>query len=227
MPRILLAFIAILLAAPGCSDDSPLTASDSAANGNTFTDYVDAGGNISRPEMFREDWVHLGSWFVKQDDEASGAGVHDVYTTREAARDFRENGQWQDGAVIVKTVSDIEEQRLTTGNAQWAGNVGVWFVMVRDRKSRFPDNKAWGEGWGWALFKADDPGKNLTSNWRGEGFNNCFGCHAPAMDTEWVYIDGYPTIRDAARYPRLGTGPNTLDHSKPDSSTHMSSIQMH
>ncbi|MEX2366534.1 MAG: cytochrome P460 family protein, partial [Pseudohongiellaceae bacterium] len=188
MPRILLALIAISLAAPGCSDDGPLTDSGFTANGDSFTDYVDAGGNISRPEMFREDWVHLGSWFVKQDDEASGPGVHDVYTTRETVQAFRQEGQWPDGAVIVKTVSGIEEKRLTTGNAQWAGEIGVWFVMVRDRKNRFPDNKAWGEGWGWALFEADDPDKNLTSNWRGKGFNNCFGCHAPAKDTEWVYI---------------------------------------
>lgn len=165
-----------------------------------FSPYVDADGNISRPENFRQDWVHLGSWFVKNDEHAQGPGVHDVYANPEAVKGFRDNGQWPDGTVLVKEISGIEEERLTTGTAQWAGEVGVWFVMVRDRENRFPDNQAWGEGWGWALFKADAPSKNTTTTWKGEGFNNCFGCHVPAQDTEWVFIEGYPTVRASAKY---------------------------
>lgn len=210
MFRIPILAVAVLLAVTGCSQDIDTAAPAAPAGVDTFSTYVDTAGNISRPADFRKNWVHLGSWFVKQDEEAAGAGVHDVYATRESVNAFKQHGQWQDGAVIVKTVSGIREQRLTTGNAQWAGETGVWFVMVRDRKNRFQANKAWGEGWGWALFKSDDPDKNLTTNWKGEGFNNCFGCHAPAQDTEWVYIDGYPTIRDAARYPRLSSAADSL-----------------
>ena len=165
-----------------------------------FSKYVDAKGNISRPENFRQNWVHLGTWLVKNDEHAQGPGVHDVYANPESVKAFKKNGQWPDGTVLVKEISGIVEERLTTGTAQWAGDVGVWFVMVRDRENRFPDNKAWGEGWGWALFKADDPAKNTTTTWKGEGFNNCFGCHVPAKNTEWVFIDGYPTVRDAAKY---------------------------
>ncbi len=225
MFRIQALIVVALLTVAGCSREMSTADSGSLSGVDTFSTYVDADGNISRPYGFRENWVHIGSWFVKQDDEASGAGVHDVYATREAVTAFEQSGQWQDGAIIVKTVSDIREQRLTTGNAQWAGKVEVWFVMVRDRKNRFPNNKAWGEGWGWALFKSDAPDQNLTSNWKGEGFNNCFGCHAPAKETEWVYIDGYPTIRDAARYPRLGEAPDVLIHAEPDRSMHMNTMQ--
>jgi hypothetical protein len=127
--------------------------------------------------------------------------MHDVYATPDSVHSFREEGKWPDGAVLVKTVSTINTQQLTTGKAQWAGKINVWFVMVRDRNNRFPGNKAWGEGWGWALFTADDPEKNVTADWKGTGFNNCFGCHLPAEKTEWVYIDGYPTIRGSAEYP--------------------------
>lgn len=165
-----------------------------------FSPYVDAQGNISRPKDFRENWVHLGTWLVKNDEHAKGPGVHDVYATPEAVKAFKKNGQWPDGAVLVKQISSIEEGSRTTGTAQWAGDTGVWFVMVRDRKNRFPDNKAWGAGWGWALFKADAPDKNTTTTWKGKGFNNCFGCHIPAKSTEWVYIEGYPTVRDSAKY---------------------------
>ena len=165
-----------------------------------FSPYVDDRGQISRPTGFRDNWVHLGTWFVEDDQTASGPGVHDVYADPASVAAFRDNGQWPDGATLMKEIRAIRSETLTTGNAHWAGDVGVWFVMVRDRKNRFPDNKAWGEGWGWALFKADNPDKNVTTNWKGEGFNNCFGCHIPARDTEWVFIEGYPAVRDAARY---------------------------
>lgn len=177
-----------------------LSAGADIAAESPFSAYVDGEGNISRPEDFRERWVHLGTWLVDDDEQASGPGVHDVYASPQAVAGFRKTGQWPDGAVLVKEIRGIEAARLTTGNARWAGQAGVWFVMVRDRENRFPDNPAWGEGWGWALFEAAAPGKNLTTTWKGEGFNNCFGCHVPARDTEWVYIDGYPTVRDAARY---------------------------
>ena len=163
-----------------------------------FSPFVDAEGNIARPHGYRQSWVHLGSWFVADDGQAAGAGVHDVYAQPEAVAGFVEHGRWPDGATLVKEVRGIDNARLTTGNAQWAADVGVWFVMVRDRHQRFPQNPLWGEGWGWALFTADSPEVNVSTGWQA-GENSCFGCHLPARSTEWVYIDGYPTVRDAAR----------------------------
>jgi len=191
----LLLLIAALLPLSGCSQQSQAAESDTS-----FSKYVDADGNISRPEGYRDEWVHLGSWLVKKDQHARGPGVHDVYANPEAVAAFKENGQWPDGAVLVKEVRGIRSAAMTTGDAQWAGDIGVWFVMVRDRENRFPDNKIWGEGWGWALFKAKAPAKNVNSNWKKGDLDNCFGCHAPAKNTEWVYIEGYPTVRDSARY---------------------------
>lgn len=181
--------------------EDPQPASKGAETGSRFSPYVDDEGEISRPKTFRRDWVHLGSWFVREDEQASGPGVHDVYTQPSTVERFLETGQWPDGAVLVKQISGIREETLTTGQAQWAGDTNVWFVMVRDRENRFPDNEAWAEGWGWALFTQDSPETSTTTTWKGEGFNNCFGCHLPAKDTEWVFIEGYPTVRGAANYP--------------------------
>ena len=164
---------------------------------DTFSTYVDAKGLISRPTGFREDWTHLGSWYVTSEGMSSGASIHDVYATPASIKAFKQTGEWPDGSVLVKTVSDTKTQQMTTGHARSAQDIGVWFVMVRDRHDRFPANEAWGEGWGWALFTAESPDKNLTTNWKGTGFNNCFGCHVPAKETDWVYIDGYPTVRDS------------------------------
>ena len=50
--------------------------------------------------------------------------------------------------------------RMTTGQANWATDATkVWFVMIKDRKGRYPNSPLWGDGWGWALFKNDAPNK--------------------------------------------------------------------
>ncbi len=186
LKRIILLFIT-LAAANSASSDVNKT--------DTFSAYVDAEGNISKPDGFRTDWEHLGSWFIPADEHAQGPGFHDVYASPGTAAAFKQTGEFPDGAVLVKEIRGIESKEHTTGNAHWAGDTGVWFVMVKDTQNRFPDNKSWGEGWGWALFKADNPSLNVTTNWKGEGLNNCYGCHLPAQQTDWVYVEGYPTLR--------------------------------
>lgn len=195
----LLIFIAITISACFQDDSRSYSLKNKV---DSFSIFVDATGNISKPTKFRENWTHLGSWFVTSDGMNTGASIHDVYATPESVSHFNTEGQWPDGAVLIKTVSNIKSQSLTTGKANWANNVDVWFVMIRDRKGRFPNNAAWGEGWGWGLFYSDEPEKNVATSWKGDGFSNCFGCHLPAKDTEWVYIDGYPTVRSSQKYSK-------------------------
>ncbi|MAA65589.1 MAG: cytochrome C [Alteromonadaceae bacterium] len=163
---------------------------------DAFSTLVDDEGNISRPHGYRQNYSHLGSWFVKDDENASGPGVHDVYANPAAVTAYRKTGEWPDGTVLVKEVNGIEKGQKTTGMARWAGETGVWFVMIKDSKNRFPDNAAWGGGWGWALFDQDSPETSLTKTWKGDGFNNCYGCHLPAKKTDWVYVEGYPTLKN-------------------------------
>ncbi len=155
-----------------------------------FSDYVDETGVISLPENYRSDWVHLGSWAVK-DPKAPGHGFHDVYTQSNSLAAYKKNGQFPDGAVLVKEIRKIESGKLTTGQASWAGDVSVWFVMIKDQHNRFEDNPNWGEGWGWALFKSEDPKKNASSNYAAD----CLGCHVPAEGNDWVFVEGYPTLK--------------------------------
>jgi hypothetical protein len=154
-----------------------------------FSPYVNEQGEISRPEGYRSDWVHLGSWVVP-DEKAPGYGFHDVYTQPESVAAFRKNGAFPDGAVLVKEIRSVKTADLTTGTASWAGDPAVWFVMIKDGKNRFAANPLWGEGWGWALFKADNPEKNVATSYQ----KDCLACHVPAKDTDWVYLQGYPTL---------------------------------
>lgn len=153
-----------------------------------FSPWVDDRGGISLPTEFRAHWAHLGSWAVKGAD--GSLSLHDVYTEPEALRHFVEHAEFPDGAPIVKEVRSGRSAVLTTGSATWAAQPEVWFVMIKDARGRFAGHPLWGDGWGWALFEADDPGVTVTEDYS----HDCIPCHVPAQDTDWVYVYGYPSL---------------------------------
>jgi hypothetical protein len=63
--------------------------------------------------------------------------------------------------------------------------------MIKDSKNRFSGNPLWGDGWGWAFFKAGDSTNSITRDYKAE----CIGCHIPAKQTDWVYTQGYPSLK--------------------------------
>jgi len=186
----------IAVSAIACSAISNADESFVSAYGNL----VDDAGNISLPEGFRTDWAFLGTWSVAEADvdrssEASGhgaAGLHNVYTQRGVAEYFQENGTFPDGAVIVKELLKANTATMTTGVVSRGHAVEGWFVMVKDTEGRFHSNPLWGDGWGWALFNADNPNVPTTQNYKTE----CVGCHIPARKDDWIYVSGYPVLTD-------------------------------
>ena len=156
----------------------------------SWSPYVDTKGNLSLPRDVRKDWVHLGSYVVPK-EKPKGQGFHDVYANRATVEAYRKTGKFPDGATLVKEVRALETARMTTGEAHSAGKTSLWFVMVKDAKGRFPDNPIWGNGWGWGLFHAKDPTRNVATSWR----TDCLGCHIPAQQSDWVFVEGYPTLR--------------------------------
>ena len=155
-----------------------------------FSPYVDADGAISVPPDFRE-WAFLGTWSIAGDDEEGGAaGFHHVYTQPETIVSYRRTGEFPDGAVLVKELIETETGDMTTGRVSWAKRVSGWFVMIKDRQGRFKGNPLWGDGWGWALFDADDPATTVTEDYK----SDCIPCHVPAEKDDWVYVRGYPVL---------------------------------
>ncbi len=157
-----------------------------------FSPYVDAGGTISMPPDFRE-WAYLGTWSIAGDDEEGGAAdLHVVYTQPETIEAYRRTGEFPDGAVLVKELLETETGDMTTGRVSWARRVTGWFIMIKDRKGRFQSSGLWGDGWGWALFQADDPATTVTEDYKTE----CIPCHVPAEMDDWVYVRGYPALHE-------------------------------
>ena len=154
-----------------------------------FSPYVDDAGNISFPEGFRTSMVHLGSWFVPEGD---ASGFHDVYTEKATVEAFRQTGEFPDGATLVKELRASNSGTYTTGpGVSYAtDSLKQWFVMIKDTKGRFAANPLWGNGWGWALYKPDDRGQNVATNYKVD----CLGCHVPVKAKDWVYTEAYPTL---------------------------------
>ncbi|MEE4190275.1 MAG: cytochrome P460 family protein [Halieaceae bacterium] len=151
--------------------------------------HVDDRGNISLPADFRVNMVHLGTWYVPS---GGASGFHDVYTERESVEHFRKTGRFPDGATLVKELRGARSGNYTTGTGVGSATQEVkqWFVMVKDTRGRFPDNALWGDGWGWGLYKTDDPTRNVAQVYKAD----CIGCHIPAKETDYIYIHAYPTL---------------------------------
>lgn len=155
----------------------------------SFSPYVDAKGNISLPKEFRNNMVHIGTWYVPMGD---ASGFHDVYTEKETVITYRRTGKFPDGATLVKELRASNAGNYTTGEnvSHSTDNVKQWFVMIKDTKNRFADNSLWGNGWGWALFKTSQPESNAANDYE----KDCLGCHIPAKSKDWVYTEGYPAL---------------------------------
>lgn len=154
-----------------------------------FSPYVNGKGDISLPNDFRRKMVHLGSWYVPG---GGASGFHDVYADQAAVDEFRKTGKWPDGAAIVKELREAVSGSYTTGkNVSHAnGNIKQWFVMVKDVQNRAHNHPNWGDGWGWALIKPNNPLKNVSTDYK----KDCIGCHTPVKDKDWIYTEGYPTL---------------------------------
>jgi Cytochrome P460 len=162
--------------------------SQSKGSANGF-DLVDNTGNIRKPADFRDLYQELGVYTPV--DFNNNTEMHYTYAPPGTAEYYRKNGKFADGTVLVKEVFATDHAQLTTGDAHWATNTKVWFVMIKDDKNRYPNNPLWGDGWGWALFKADAPDKQVATNYK----KDCLGCHVPAQSTDWVYVQGYPVLK--------------------------------
>ncbi len=158
-----------------------------------FERFVEADGDFAfDPATATRGLVHLGSYFVPMGD---AAGFHHVYTQPGVPEAWRRDGVFPDGTILVKEIATHRVADYTTGrNVASATAPRQWFVMVKDARGRFASHPLWGRGWGWALFKSDAPTHNVATDFE----LDCLGCHAPALSSDWVYVEGYPALRGSA-----------------------------
>jgi cytochrome c len=177
-----------LIAVSGAWTIRELCAQPSKAE--VFSKYVNASGDISLPEDFETEFVHLGTVAVAPKLDLPVNELHSTYTRSEDLAAFLKDAKFPDGAVLVKEVRSTSNSKLSTGEAAYGADIKVWFVMIKDSKRRFPENELWGDGWGWGLFEGKDRTKQVAVDYKTE----CRTCHVPAKKQDWVYTQCYPAL---------------------------------
>lgn len=195
-PRVTLVTVAVVTLVGASALPWPLGGFDwphaKAAEQETFSPYVDEKGNISLPADYKTTFTHLGTFATATEVGGPVDQLHGVYARPEDIKAYQKDGKFPDGAVIVKDVYKVASENLTTGTVTRATDIDIWFVMVKDGKGRFKGNDLWGDGWGWALFKAADPKKQVATDYT----TDCRACHVPAKKDDWLYVRGYPILKD-------------------------------
>jgi hypothetical protein len=162
-----------------------------AANGTQADPIADAKGNLHIPADYRTTYQLLGSWAIAADEGQGSKELHVVYASPGTIDAYRKDGQFPDDAVLIKEVFQTATAQMTTGLVSRADTLKGWFIMVKDSKGRYPDNKLWGDGWGWAWFDAANPRQTTSVDYR----TDCQACHIPARNSDWIYINGYPPLK--------------------------------
>ncbi|MFZ1425231.1 MAG: cytochrome P460 family protein [Geminicoccaceae bacterium] len=152
---------------------------------------VDAKGTLRVPADYRATYEYLGTWAVAADGDQGSKGLHLVYASPGTTAAYRKDGHFPDGTVLVKEVFEAATAPMTTGTVSHAQTLKGWFVMVRDSKDSYPGNPLWGDGWGWSWFDAGDPLTTTSTDYE----SDCKSCHVPASSSEWIYVQGYPPLR--------------------------------
>jgi hypothetical protein len=152
---------------------------------------ADADGNLHVPDAYRTTYQFLGSWAVAVDQGLGSKELHVVYASPGSVAAYRKDGRFPDGTVLVKEVFQATTRAMTTGTVSHAETLKGWFVMVKENNGRYPDNKLWGDGWGWSWFDAANPSKTTSTDYK----TACLSCHVPARASDWIYVDGYPELK--------------------------------
>jgi Cytochrome P460 len=86
-----------------------------------------------------------------------------TYASSGAAEYYRRNKKFADGTVLVRELFGTDHAQMTTGDAHWAKDTKLWFVLIKDSQGGYPNDLLWGDGWGWAPFKSDAPNKQVAT----------------------------------------------------------------
>lgn len=179
----------ILLGSVALASCAPKSETETGA-AVSFENIVDAQGNMHVPGDYLEKYKYLGTFSVAADKGPGAAQLHIVYASPGAAAAHKKDGKFPDGTVLVKEVYEAETGQKTTGTVSYAKKLAGWFIMVKDSKNSHPDNKLWGDGWGWAWFDAATPNKTSSTDYTVD----CQACHMPAQENDWVYLEAYPEL---------------------------------
>jgi hypothetical protein len=154
-------------------------------------------GDLVLPSGYRQ-WVFLGGPITPNglnDGKALFPEFHNVYVELDNFRDYRKNGEFPEGTVLVKELVLTQVGPHTDGSLDSPSGRGYFpstlnglDVMVKDSK-RFGDTN----NWGFFTFGHQAPPYKPVANVMSKA--ECASCHiAGVAKTDMVWVQFYPAL---------------------------------
>jgi len=159
----------------------------------------DEKGELKRPTDYRT-WIFLGAPLTPNELNGGHAAFpefHNVYLDRDSYEHYKTDGEFRDGAVIVKELVSVGSKAAASGKGYFEGEYLGVEAMVKSKR-RFPNEPG---NWGFFRFTDEEAAA------RGELGNpskiaplrdaaSCAVCHTGG-EHDYVFSQYYPVLRAA------------------------------
>jgi hypothetical protein len=141
---------------------------------------AESADDLKLPTGYRS-WFHVNTMIV---DKASPlfeglGGMHNVYANARAAATLKKGGPYPNGSQFV---TDLHNFSIADGSYVEGGRKGV-ATMIKDSK-RYASTG----GWGFQFWAEGDAKKPQVT----DAAKQCFACHEPKKDQDYVYSTYIP-----------------------------------
>src|SRR3974390_1806805 len=134
-----------------------------------------------RPPADYRNWFHVNTMIVDKTSPLFDGlgGMHNVHVNSVGEAALKKGGPYPDRTVFV---TDLHEYSLSDGSFVMGNRKGL-AVMVKDAKKYAATG-----GWGFQFFAGGDPKKPVVT----DAAKQCFECHVPKKDQDYVYSTYIP-----------------------------------
>jgi Cytochrome P460 len=135
--------------------------------------------DLKIPTGYRS-WFHVNTLAIDKASplfEALG-GMHNIYINSTGQEALKKDGRYPDGSTFV---DDLHEVNASDGSYAEGARKAI-VIMVKDSKQTSTG------GWVWQAWAGGDPAKPLVT----DAVKQCFECHQPRKDHDYVYSTYIP-----------------------------------
>jgi hypothetical protein len=141
---------------------------------------AESAGDLKLPASFRH-WYHVNTMIIDKGSplfEAMG-GMHNVYINSTGETALKKGGPYPDKTELL---IDLHEFTVADGS-DVEGPRKATAIMLKDNKKYASTG-----GWGFQAWAGGDPAKPLVT----DPLKQCFECHQPKKDQDYVYSTYIP-----------------------------------
>jgi hypothetical protein len=182
-----------------CNEKSQTTSDSQDSDGEYFE--MNASGDLIRPSGYRS-WIYVGTPVTPNDMNGGKAAfpeMHNVYIDPKSYEHWKEKGEWREGTILIKELTDVGSKAAVSGKGYFMGEF-IGLEATIKSKQHFPD-----EPGNWAYFSFTNPtGGTLKNEATAFKAASCNACHDSSADDDFVFTQYYPVLSAAK-----GVGKNT------------------